>query len=111
MLKEEGLEVLNLGGVSEENPGLREFKAGFGAANDQPSGRRILLRDLAKTVHDWCSARSAVRARHNACDIRTESARSRRSAGERSSAMETAKLLHVVGARPNFPKLAGPSRG
>ena len=31
MLKEEGLEVLNLGGVSEENPGLREFKAGFGA--------------------------------------------------------------------------------
>ena len=31
MLKDEGLELLNLGGVSEENPGLREFKLGFGA--------------------------------------------------------------------------------
>jgi lipid II:glycine glycyltransferase (peptidoglycan interpeptide bridge formation enzyme) len=31
MLKEEGVEILNLGGVSEENPGLREFKLGFGA--------------------------------------------------------------------------------
>jgi hypothetical protein len=30
MLKDEGLEILNLGGVSEENPGLREFKLGFG---------------------------------------------------------------------------------
>jgi hypothetical protein len=31
MLKEEGVEILKLGGVSEENPGLREFKLGFGA--------------------------------------------------------------------------------
>ena len=31
MLKEDGVEILNLGGVSEENPGLREFKLGFGA--------------------------------------------------------------------------------
>ena len=31
MLKEEGVKVLNLGGVSEDNPGLREFKLGFGA--------------------------------------------------------------------------------
>jgi hypothetical protein len=31
MLKEEGVELLNLGGVSDDNPGLREFKVGFGA--------------------------------------------------------------------------------
>jgi hypothetical protein len=31
MLKEEGVKILNLGGVSEDNPGLREFKLGFGA--------------------------------------------------------------------------------
>jgi hypothetical protein len=31
MLADEGVEVLNLGGISEENPGLREFKLGFGA--------------------------------------------------------------------------------
>jgi len=31
MLREEGLKILNLGGVSEDNPGLREFKQGFGA--------------------------------------------------------------------------------
>jgi Acetyltransferase (GNAT) domain len=31
MLANEGLEILNLGGISEENPGLREFKLGFGA--------------------------------------------------------------------------------
>jgi len=30
-LKAEGLTILNLGGVSEDNPGLREFKLGFGA--------------------------------------------------------------------------------
>lgn len=31
MLADEGFEVLNLGGISEDNPGLREFKLGFGA--------------------------------------------------------------------------------
>lgn len=30
-LKAEGVEILNLGGVSEDNPGLTEFKLGFGA--------------------------------------------------------------------------------
>ena len=41
-LQERGLDTFNLGGVSEVNPGLHEFKAGFGASR----------RDLAAAEFD-----------------------------------------------------------
>jgi hypothetical protein len=50
-LQERGFSVFNLGGVSEVNPGLREFKAGFGANQRSLAAAEFDLRTgLRRTV-------------------------------------------------------------
>jgi len=111
MLKEEGSRFSTLAVVSEEKSGSAGIQAGFGARmiNFRPPN---LLRDLAKTVHDWCKRRlCGPRSYTNACDIRTESpgVEERRRAEQRH---ETAKITARRRRSSQLSKTgAGPSRG
>jgi lipid II:glycine glycyltransferase (peptidoglycan interpeptide bridge formation enzyme) len=80
-LKEEGLAILNLGGVSEDNPGLREFKLGFGA--------RTIPLEAAEFFFATSLKRSMVGA-----------ARALRSALETTRAALDGKGRHRYGAAP-----------
>jgi hypothetical protein len=42
-LRDRGMEVFNLGGADEHNPGLQRFKAGFGAASVELQATRLCL--------------------------------------------------------------------
>ena len=63
-LAKEGVEILNLGGISENNPGLREFKLGFGARTvDLQAARFSFATSFKRSLVGAASAvRSAVEA-------------------------------------------------